>query len=472
MKYILRFIFTAFLVTVLYPSHAQVSAFDSLRQEIKRTKDLKERFNLLSQLSAEYMQRGYTDSMKSITKDMLSIARKSHNDTLVAKSYLYIGNYLVGKADFEASLEFYFKALHLAEEMKHSEMLILLNNNIGGEYEDLNNYNEAIKYTRKVKQLLADDLINEASNNTGNTETAMAEKRRKNLLRVFNNWHMAYDYLNMNKPDSALTYLNLASNFIKAHKLAGNQTNFIQAHINWTYAQVYEQLNNPAVAAQYQHAIKFSDSLKITTPMVLALNSYGRFLYKQAMYEHARLSAIKALQAAQKTNFALEIINSASSLSKIYTAMKMPDSANYYYRLKDTYQEKIFNQQRISRLQDITFTEQIHQAEEQARQAELEEQRKQNIQYAGIAIAIITFIVVFLLLSRATKVSPRLIEFLGVVGLLILFEFINLILHPFIGEYTHHSPLLMLIIMVFIAALLVPMHHKIEHWMKHKFIGH
>jgi NADH:ubiquinone oxidoreductase subunit 3 (subunit A) len=122
-------------------------------------------------------------------------------------------------------------------------------------------------------------------------------------------------------------------------------------------------------------------------------------------------------------------------------------------------------------LQDITFTEQIHQAEEEAKLAELDEQRKHNIQYAGIAIAIITFVVIFLLLSRTTAASPRVIEFLGVVGLLILFEFINLLLHPFIGEYTHHSPLLMLGIMVVIAALLVPMHHKLEHWIKHKFVG-
>jgi hypothetical protein len=470
MKYIKYFFYTVILLTALHAAYAQSSTADSLRQQLKSTKKFNEKFKLLKQLNAEYLQRGYTDSMGRVGKDMLYMARQANNDTLVIQSYVTIGNYLAGKADFEASLEFYFKALHLAEELKHTEMLILLNNNIGGEYEDLKNFNEAIKYTRKVRQLLAEEAAEQAHAEENATSTAI--KRKRNLMQVFNNWHMAYDYLNLDKPDSALKYVQLAENIIGTQKLTGMQLNFIHAHINWTYGQIYEQFNKPGAASRYQHAINFSDSLKLNTPYVLALNSYSYFLYKNKRYEEARSSALTALHEAQKINFSLEVINSAASLSKIYTAMQMPDSANYYYQLKDTYQDKIFNQQRISRLQDITFTEQIHQAEEQARQAESEEQRKHNLQYAAIAIAIITFVVIFLLLSRSTKVSPRLIEFLGVVGLLILFEFINLLLHPFIGEYTHHSPLLMLIIMVFIAALLVPMHHKIEHWMKHKFISH
>ncbi|MEO6190956.1 MAG: hypothetical protein ABIO44_11925 [Saprospiraceae bacterium] len=37
-------------------------------------------------------------------------------------------------------------------------------------------------------------------------------------------------------------------------------------------------------------------------------------------------------------------------------------------------------------------------------------------------------------------------------------------LHPFLEEKTHHSPILMFLILVVIAALLVPLHHKLEKW--------
>jgi len=474
MRYLKTFLCTTILIAMFSCLNAQVKTVTEIRNELSKATKYKERFNLLNQLNVVYIQQGQTDSLKKITKDMLVIAQRSGNDTLLIQGYMNIGTYLVGKADFEAGLEFYLKALRLAEELKLTDMMILLNNNIGGEYEDLKDFNEALKNSLKVKQLLIDDqkAYSEALQDTVKYKDMLARYKNKDVLRVFNHWHLAFDYLNLNKPDLALRSLDTAQKLILTHKLKGGQVNFINAHIKWTYAQVYkQQKNNSAATSYYLQAIKYSDSLNLKTPLILSLNGYSDFLYINKQYKLASQYATRALNEARKTDYVLEVINSAAVLSKIYTQRYMPDSANYHYQLKDTYQERAFNQQRISRLQDITFTEQIHQAEEQAKQVELEEQRKHNLQYAGIAIAIITFVVIFLLISRSTTASPRVIEFLGVVGLLILFEFINLLLHPFIGQYTHHSPLLMLGIMVIIAALLVPMHHKLEHWIKNKFVG-
>ena len=49
-------------------------------------------------------------------------------------------------------------------------------------------------------------------------------------------------------------------------------------------------------------------------------------------------------------------------------------------------------------------------------------------------------------------------------ALLIVFEFLNLLLHPFLESITHHTPVLMLLALVFIAALLIPLHHRVEKW--------
>jgi hypothetical protein len=45
-----------------------------------------------------------------------------------------------------------------------------------------------------------------------------------------------------------------------------------------------------------------------------------------------------------------------------------------------------------------------------------------------------------------------------------------LIIHPFLERITHHNPFFMLLILVGIAALLVPLHHRIEHWATAKLI--
>jgi hypothetical protein len=70
-----------------------------------------------------------------------------------------------------------------------------------------------------------------------------------------------------------------------------------------------------------------------------------------------------------------------------------------------------------------------------------------------------------LLLGRR-KVKSRTIEFLGVLSLLFVFEFIVLFAHPYIGRWTHESPILMLMIFVAIATILVPLHHRSENWIK------
>ena len=62
------------------------------------------------------------------------------------------------------------------------------------------------------------------------------------------------------------------------------------------------------------------------------------------------------------------------------------------------------------------------------------------------------------------------VSFFAVLGLLIVFEFVNLLIHPWLAGYTHESPVLMLLALVVIAALLIPLHHRLEHWIKLKMV--
>lgn len=56
------------------------------------------------------------------------------------------------------------------------------------------------------------------------------------------------------------------------------------------------------------------------------------------------------------------------------------------------------------------------------------------------------------------------------IALLIVFEFLNLLLHPYLEKLTNHAPVLMLLALVCIAALLVPLHHKLEKWATAKMV--
>ena len=91
--------------------------------------------------------------------------------------------------------------------------------------------------------------------------------------------------------------------------------------------------------------------------------------------------------------------------------------------------------------------------------------RTRNLQFVGIAVFIPSFFMFVLLLGRRKK-STRVLEFMGLLALLMFFEFITLVVHPLVAEISHHTPVVELLILVVIASVLVPMHHKLTHWMK------
>ncbi len=146
------------------------------------------------------------------------------------------------------------------------------------------------------------------------------------------------------------------------------------------------------------------------------------------------------------------------------------DSAYYYSKVETGIRELIFNQNNQNTIQALAFKEQLRSIEDKAKKDEETQQRKENIQYALIALGILSFIILFLLLSRQLITNTKVIQFLGVMALLVVFEFLNLLLHPFLERITNHSPVLMLLALVCIAALLVPLHHKVEHWATAKLV--
>ena len=90
-----------------------------------------------------------------------------------------------------------------------------------------------------------------------------------------------------------------------------------------------------------------------------------------------------------------------------------------------------------------------------------------TLQLAAIAVFIPIFFLFVIFLSK-TKVTGRVVEFLGVVGLLLTFEFITDLAFPYISDWTGDSPLWEMVILVAIAASLEPLNYKVENWIKTK----
>jgi len=151
-------------------------------------------------------------------------------------------------------------------------------------------------------------------------------------------------------------------------------------------------------------------------------------------------------------------------LYSIHKSKGNVDSALFYLEMSKATTDSVSSKEKQQQLQSLVFEENLRQQDLALAELKVNQERNLNLQYAAILVALITFIILFVVLSRSIIVRQKFIEFFGILGLLALFEFINLFMHPHLADLTHHSPVLMLLIMVGIAALLIPAHHRLEKW--------
>ncbi|RZM04068.1 MAG: tetratricopeptide repeat protein [Pedobacter sp.] len=298
----------------------------------------------------------------------------------------------------------------------------------------------------------------------------------------------------------ALYYLHRSDSIITANKLTD-----LQFNINLNLGDVFNRQNENDSAFYYfnrslYYARQFNDLDFIGT----ALTGMAHLYTKSNQYERALLSYKQALDHLHVANNEDCICEATLGLAKLYQGKGSTDSAKYFARYsfalgkKDGFQSRqleaasfltdlyrstgendsafvyleaekllgdsINSKEKIRTSEALSINEQIRQEELFESNRRREEERRQQLQLLLIGLCIPILFLITLLLSRV-KVHVRIIRFLGVISLLILFEYLTLLLHPRVVEFTHHTPFYELLIFVGVAALLIPAHHRIEHWL-------
>ena len=386
----------------------------------------------------------------AICIDLLQIAQQLKNDSLLATSYNWIGyNFFQNKGDNTAALEYFFKALPFAEKFNDKRRISSLYFDIGSVYYSLKNIDEFFTFTKKGGENLPDKT-----------------SPKYDYMLVQYQRNMGIAYMEKNQLDSALSYAQAAVQTSERLQLSTFQLQAL--HLLGT---INAKMNENELADVYfKKALKLADSIKSEIRKMGFFQRYIPFLMKNNRTEEAKVQAEKLWVLSGKTqNLNFKLV--ATGYKKdLFDKLNNTDSAYYYSKVESTIRELIFNQNNQNTIQALAFKEQLRIIEDKAKKSEEAHQRKQNIQYALIAFGILSFIILFLLLSRQLITNTKVIQFLGVVALLVVFEFLNLLLHPFLERITNHSPVLMLLALVCIAALLVPLHHKVEKWATAKLV--
>jgi tetratricopeptide (TPR) repeat protein len=352
-------------------------------------------------------------------------------------------------------------------------------NQMAGAFNRLDNYTKALEYY--IQQLKIEEQRNNAE--------ALA------IIHM----NIALVYSSEKDIDKALFYILKSDSIIKKNNLPD-----LTVYSLLNMGDIYEKANNLPLALQktlecYALSIKNNDSLIIGTTLTNLGNIYSKsgnhykaidYYLKSLPYiigqqdnltlSESNLGLAKAYQSINSTDTALQYatvaysiaqqngflktaMDASNTLAKIFKNSFQFDSAFTYQETMIALKDSLENKKKVKLLESIGLQEKLRQNEIAAQLIQSKKENQQKLQLLAIGILIPIFFLISMYLSQK-KVSKKVIEFAGILSLLLLFEYITLFIHPFVAEITHHSPFLEIIIFVCIGALVVPAHHKIEHW--------
>ena len=428
---------------------AQNKTADSLRNLLTTTTEPVVRFHLINKLiEATNSFSGSIDSANCI--ELLKIAQHEKDNGLLATSYNWIGTFFsISKGDNATALDYFFKALPLAEKTNDKRRISSIYFDISLIYMYLLNNEEMLRYNRTGGENLPDKT----------------HPLYHYMLAQYQRTMGTY-YINVNQPDSALHY----GQALMETSRRANTRFFEFAGMHITGAAFAAMGEKDLAEIYFNKALAISGTIENKSARLRFNLHYIPYLLNNKRYSEAKVQANILLRLGKQNDNNNLMLAGAAFMRQVFDAANNKDSAYYFSRMEADINAKIFSQDNTNKIRALAFNEQIRSIEEEAKQADVEKQRKQNLQYALLAVGIITFVILFLALSRRHITNTKVIQFLGIVALLVVFEFLNLLLHPFLERITHHNPVLMLSALVCMAALLVPLHHRLEKWATHKLV--
>lgn len=331
-----------------------------------------------------------------------------------------------------------FASLKYAEEKENANFLRSALRYLGLVYYNLRQFDNAIVYAQKSWQM------------TLPTDTIKVINVCLSLGEI---------YIDLNLIDSAETYINKGLEMSR-------QSKRLIPFFYYLMGNVYLKRSQYDLALSfYNESYRIENQITKNPKNIIDIEiGITQIFEKTGKIDSAISYAKKAYSHSKQMTLPREKLESLLLLTSLYKQKGNIDSAFVYISLTSDLKDSLINAEKFRTIGLMTFNEESRQEKLAEERLKIEKERNHNLQLAIIAITILSTIILFLILSRSILVSHKVVEFLSVLVLLVVFEFINLLIHPFLEHITHHSPILMLLALVAIASLIIPLHHRLEHW--------
>jgi tetratricopeptide (TPR) repeat protein len=272
----------------------------------------------------------------------------------------------------------------------------------------------------------------------------------------------------MDQPQKALDYLNSASgaNLKRQLSVFG-----FSGAIDQAYGYVYMELNQFDSSAKYFNKAMPYFEQSGSLSKVGFYGQLGQF-YKKSGDTKKAIEYFMKVKEMGEANGQLENVRSAAkNLDSLYAKTGNILLSRQYNSTYHLYKDSI---EKLSKEKELA---QVEATDEQLRQErinkEKEEARKKrfSIQYMAITLAI-AILFIGLVMMGIFKVSAGTIRAIGFFAFLLFFEFIFMMFKKNIYGITKGEPWKDLLFIIALAALLVPLHHWLEHKVIHFLTSH
>ncbi len=417
---------------------------DSVEAHERAATDIRMKMVAISRLTGLYAFLGRTEDCMKAAMQGLELAEASKNDTLLAMAHFGIGVAFTRLSDVNGALRHFNIAFDGYQQIGDSMRMSLTCKETAIVYRQVGDVEGTLRYMRKAQAY------------------GLGKGFYGRSMTILAGCHMDRGDL-----DSALYYARLAD----VEKVPGKDPYGFSSYKLMMAAVHAARGENDVAEPYFKRGLAVADSAGTPDQLINGSAGYAKLLIGQGRAMEALVWARKGYAATQHTRQPGFLVKSATALSDAFAANGMTDSALVYSKLAHAWRDSLTALQNRSQLQNQLFTQELKDREESKAREEAREERSRNIQFGIIAIIVITLGIFLLVLSRTSVVGARTIKNLSLIALLLFFEFVNLLVHPFLGELTHHSPLLLLLCMAAIAGLLIPLHHRMEHWITNMLVS-
>lgn len=434
---------------------------EALLSKAKEIKNYRHQGNAYNLIALSYHIIGDLNNALSYHSKALEARKKIDDIKGISGSLNNIGNIYSQKGNYLLALEYYLSCLNYAEDMNDEALISRTLSNIGLIYDYQGNREEAVSYyTRSLK---------------------LGEKLNDHTITAASLVNIGTIYQKQEDMHLALRYYEMAiSNFIDGlnDKMLGGVYN--------NMGVVYEALSyNDSAFLYYQKSFDLRNQMGDISGMAGSLFNLADFYESNKEQAKSLSIAENALSLAEESESASLIRDISFFLYKKYKEKgQLNQSLRMYEQFvfmrdslaKEENQRELLKQQYKFEYEKRIIDDSLKR-EEANRLAEIEFQkleeelnRRDSLQYSGILILFI-LLFGFILGSSRFNLNTRITEVMIFLSFLLFFEFLLVLLDPFIDEVSDGAPGMKLMLNATIALIIFPLHRLFERFSKSKVLS-